>query len=128
MDESQEEETHPTDAHRDEAANVIHGASALAGAIGFFSPIPGADAVLISPIQAGLVLKLSLVYGQRPNAAVLRAAGYAAIAQLMGKGSTRLLTALIPGVGNFVRGGVAAGLTQAVGWAAVENLQEDGKL
>jgi len=128
MDETKQEETQPNNPHREEAAQVIHGAAAVAGAIGFFSPIPGADAVLISPIQAGLVLKLSSVYGQRPSAAVLRAASYAAIAQLMGKGSSRLVTALIPGVGNVVRGGVAAGLTEAVGWAAVENLEESGNL
>jgi uncharacterized protein (DUF697 family) len=114
--------------HRAEAENVIHAAAAVAGAVGFFSPIPGADAVLISPIQAGLVLKLSSVYGQRPSAAVLRAASYAAIAQLMGKGSSRLVAALIPGVGSWVRSGVAVGLTEAVGWAAVENLEESGNL
>ena len=122
------EDTHQEDPHREEASRVIHCAAAVAGAVGFFSPIPGADAVLISPIQAGLVLKLSSVYGQRPSAAVLRAAGYAAIAQLMGKGSSRLVAALIPGVGQLVRGGVAVGLTEAVGWAAVENLADGGNL
>lgn len=120
------EEEH--DRRREEATKSIHSAAAVAGAIGFLSPLPGADAVLISPIQAGLVLRLSSVYGQRPRAAALKAAGYAALGQMAGKGGARLLGALMPGVGAFVRGGVAAGVTEAVGWAVVENLEEDGSL
>ncbi len=114
------------DERRDQAAQAIHTASAVAGAIGFLSPIPGADAVLISPVQAALVLKLSSVYGQRPRAAALKAAGYATVGQMMGKGGARLLTALLPGLGSVVRGGVAVGVTEAIGWAVVENLEEEG--
>ena len=114
------------DSNRNEAAQVIHGAAAVAGAVGFLSPIPGADAVLISPIQAALVLKLSSVYGQRPSGAALKAAGYAALAQVMGKGAARFAGAFLPGFGSLVRGGVAVGVTEAVGWAVVENLEEDG--
>ena len=92
---------------RDEAARVIHSAAAAAAAVGFFSPLPGADAVLIGPIQAALVLKLTSVYEQRPRSAALKAAGYAAL-------------------GSVVGGGVAAGVTEAIGWAVVENLEEEG--
>ena len=109
---------------RDEASRAIHTAAAVAGAVGYMSPLPGADAVLISPIQAALVIKLSSVYGERPQAAVLKAAGYAAIGQLMGKGSARLLATLVPGFGQIVRGGVAVGVTEAVGWAVVDNLEQ----
>ena len=101
---------------RDEASRVSHAAAAAAGAVGYLSPLPGADAVLISPIQAALVIKLSSVYGERPQAAMLKAAGYAAISQLMGRGSARVLAALVPGFGQIVRGGVAVGVTEAVGW------------
>ena len=110
---------------REEATRVIHSAAAVAGAVGFLSPLPGADAVLISPIQAALVLKLTSVYGQRPAGSALKAASYAALGQLMGKGASRLLTSFLPGVGSVVRGGVAVGMTEAIGWAVVENLEED---
>ena len=114
------------EARNEEAAQSIHFAAAVAGAVGFLSPLPGADAVLIGPIQAALVLRLASVYEKRPRSAAIKAAGYAALGQLTGKGSARLLGALMPGIGPIVRGGVAAGVTEAIGWAVVENLEEEG--
>ena len=124
MAEQRDETT--TDERREEATRAIHTAAAVAGAVGFCSPIPGADAVLISPIQAALVLKLSSVYDRRPRADALKAAGYAALGQVVGKGSARFLSAFLPGIGSVVRGGVAVGMTEAIGWAVVENLEEGG--
>ena len=113
------------DKRREEASQVIHCAAAVAGAVGAFSPIPGPDALLISPIQALLVLKLASVYEQRPSASALRAAGYATLGQVMGKGTARLIAAFVPGLGSVVRGGVAVGVTEAIGWAVVENFEDD---
>ncbi len=113
------------DGRREKASHVIHSAAAVAGAVGFLSPLPGADAILLSPIQAALVLKLTSVYDQRPRAALLKSAGYAALGQVMGKGAARLAGACLPGSGSIVRGGVAVGVTEAIGWAVVENLEED---
>ena len=114
----------PLDSQKKQAAATIHGAGALAGAIGLLSPIPGPDAALIAPIQAILVLRLASLYGVRPSSAALRSAGYAALGQVVGKGSARVLAALIPGMGSIVRGGVAASMTEAIGWAVIDNLEE----
>ena len=114
------------DTQRGEASQVIHCAAAVAGVVGALSPIPGADAVLISPIQAALVLKLAMVYEQRPSGSALKAAGYATLGSVMGKGAARLIAAFVPGFGSIVRGGVAVGVTEAIGWAVVENLEENG--
>jgi uncharacterized protein (DUF697 family) len=112
------------DSQNQQARAAIHTAGALAGAVGLLSPIPGPDAALIAPIQAILVLRLASVYGVRPSAAALKSAGYAALGQVVGKGSARLLTAFVPGLGSVVRAGVAASMTEAIGWAVVENLEE----
>ena len=112
------------DSQKKQAAATIHGAGALAGAIGLLSPIPGPDAALIAPIKAILVLRLASLYGVRPSSAALRSAGYAALGQVVGKGSARVLAALIPGMGSIVRGGVAASMTEAIGWAVIDNLEE----
>ena len=58
------------------------------------------------------------------SAAALKSAGYAALGQVMGKSSARILTALLPGVGSVVRAGVAASVTEAIGWAVLDNLEE----
>lgn len=77
------------DSQNKQAAAAIHTATAgvLAGAVGLLSPIPGPDAALIAPIQAILVLRLASVYGVRPSSAALKSAGYAALGQVLGKGS-----------------------------------------
>ena len=53
------------DERKQQASRAIHTAGVAAGAIGFLTPIPGADAVLIEPIQTGLVLPLASVCGVR---------------------------------------------------------------
>lgn len=112
------------DERKQRASRSIHTAGVVAGAVGFLTPIPGSDAVLIAPIQAGLVLRLASVYGVRLPAAALKSAGYAALGGVLGKGAARLLGSLIPGFGNVVRAGVAASVTEAIGWAVLENLEE----
>ena len=67
------------------------------------------------------------MYGVRPSKAALRSAGYAALGGIVGKGSARLLISLIPGFGSVVRAGVAASVTEAIGWAVLENLEEGGE-
>ncbi len=63
------------DQRKQQASRAIHTAGVVAGAVGFLTPIPGSDAVLIAPIQAGLVLRLASVYGVRLPAAALKSAG-----------------------------------------------------
>jgi uncharacterized protein (DUF697 family) len=114
------------DERKEQASRAIHTAGVAAGAVGFLTPIPGADAALTAPIQAGLVLRLASVYGVRIPAAALKSAGYAALGGGIGKGSARLLVSLVPGFGSVARAGVAASVTEAIGWAVVDNLEEDG--
>ena len=114
------------DERKRQASRAIHTAGVAAGVVGFLTPLPGADAALIAPIQAGLVLRLSSVYGVRLSAAALKSAGYAALGGVLGKGSARLLTSLLPGFGSVVRAGVAASVTEAIGWAVLDNLEESG--
>lgn len=49
------------------------------------------------------MLRLASVYGVRPSAAALKSAGYAALGQVVGKGSARVLTAFVPGLGSIAR-------------------------
>ena len=108
----------------DEVATAIHSAGAAAGFVGLLSPIPGPDAVLIAPIQALLVLRLASIHGVKPSSAALKSAGYAALGQVIGRGSARVLSAFLPGIGSIVRVGVAVSVTEAIGWAVVDNFEE----
>ena len=58
----------------------------------------------------------------------VRAALYASLGRIVGKGGAGLLLRWIPGYGNVVRAAVAASVTEALGWAVVKKLRTDGRL
>ncbi|MBR6125234.1 GTPase [uncultured Fibrobacter sp.] len=105
-----------------QAKKRIIAATAAAATVGA-SPIPYSDAVILIPIQTGLVLAVLNVYGLK------FAGGAAAVAGLLtaigvknaGKAIAGNLIKMIPGVGSFVGGvinaAVAAAFTAAIGEA-----------
>ena len=121
---------------RQEAAKVIRLAMAASGAAAAV-PIPFAQSAVIVPIQAMMMARISVVYGQSMTSAV--AAGLAARALLSqgvgyaAKAAVRALLTWIPGFGAgaaVVQASVAVTFTWAVGeaWQRVlEALLRDGK-
>ena len=51
-----------------------------------------------------------------------------ALGGVVGKGSARLVASFVPGFGSVVRAGVAASVTEAVGWAVLDNLEQGESL
>lgn len=95
---------------------IIHSASGIAGLVGGVAPIPGSDAVLIMPVQVGMVIQLGRVFDVAITQSAARSAVLAALAQILGRGSARVITHFIPGVRNVVNGAVAVTVTEALGW------------
>ena len=60
--------------------------------------------------------------------AAVRSTLYASLGTIVGKGGANLVLRWIPVYGNVIRGVVAAGVTEALGWAVVQKLRTDGKL
>ena len=98
---------------------IIHTSSAIAGAVGALTPIPGSDAVLIMPVQVAMAVCLAAARGKSVSGSMLASAGVASVGQIIGKGASRWMTRWIPGAGNFVRAGVAISVTEGLGWALV---------
>ena len=111
-----------TPAQKDRCSVVIHAASGLAGVAGGVSPIPGPDAVLIMPIQVGMAIQLGRIFEVEVSESAAKSVVYATLAQILGKGSAKVLTFFMPGIGNVVRAGVAVAATEALGWSIAENL------
>jgi uncharacterized protein (DUF697 family) len=107
---------------RDRCSVVIHAASGLAGVVGGVSPLPGSDSVLIMPIQVGMVIQLGRIFEVEVSESAAKSVVYATLAQILGKGSAKVLTFFMPGIGNLVRAGVAVAATEALGWAIADNL------
>ena len=90
---------------------VIHSAAVACGGAGMM-PIPVVDAVPISAVQISMVLALGGIFHQKITESAAKAVISSAAGTLLGRTAVKL----IPGVGWFVSGTVAAALTEAIGW------------
>lgn len=95
------------------ACNVaIHTAAVASGGAGFI-PIPVADAVPISLAQIAMVVALGKIFDQEISESTAKGIISAAAATFVG----RNLIKFIPIAGWIASAGVAAGVTEAIGWA-----------
>lgn len=109
-------------------AAIIHSSSAAAGGAAAVSIIPGSDSVAIMPVQVAMITALADEFDVPWTDSAVRAALYASLGRIVGKGGAGLLLRWIPVYGNLVRAAVAASVTEALGWAVVKKLRADGGL
>lgn len=94
-------------------------ASAAAGAI----PIPVADALPITAAQLTMVIALGKIFDVKITESAAKGLIGAAASAFVG----RNLVKLIPVIGWGVSAGVAAGITEAVGWTIAVDFAKDAK-
>lgn len=99
---------------------AIHTASVAAGAGGAI-PIPIADAIPISAAQITMVIALGKVFDQEITLTAAKGAIAAAASTFVG----RNLIKLIPIAGWVVSAGVAAGITEAIGWTIAVDMAKN---
>ncbi len=99
---------------------AIHTASVAAGAGGAI-PIPVADAIPISAAQVTMVIALGKIFDQEITSAAAKGAIAAAASTFVG----RNLIKLIPIAGWIVSAGVAAGVTEAIGWTIAVDMAKN---
>jgi len=98
---------------------IIHGAAAAAAAIGGgLAQTPGSDTVLITPIQAAMVAAIGVEHGTPISKSAAAELILPFSAATLGRGISQFAVGWLPGVGNAVNAATAAGLTEAIGWAA----------
>lgn len=99
--------------------------ASIASGIAGVSPIPGTDVVPISAAQIGMVVNLGKIFGKDITLDTAKTIISATAATLIG----RNLVKCIPVIGWGISAVVAAGLTEAIGWAiAVEMTQIEEKI
>lgn len=117
------------EAMKEGARNIVHVASAAAGAVGA-SPIPGSDAPLIAAVQSGMIYKINTEFEidsstSNITSVVTGILGVTAVAQV-GKAVVANALKFIPGVGSVIGGAISAttaiALTEAVGHAYIQVL------
>ena len=115
----------------EKAKNIIHSASGAAGAVAL-SPIPFTDATLLVPIQVTMITSLFKAYDQKVMEGAVRGAVWAVAATSFGRGVVGNALKFIPGIGTTTGAAIsmatAVGLTKAIGWAIVNELESGEKV
>lgn len=103
------------DAKKAKAQAIIHTAAASAAAAGGLNPLPG-DALLITPIQTGMVVSLAYLYGFPAEA--IKGLMLPAIAEAAGVLTVGGLLKAFPGLGGVIEATIAGALTEVIGQLA----------
>lgn len=104
---------------------IIHAASVACGGVGTgLAQLPGSDNAVIVPIQIGMIVGLGAVFELNITESVAKSIIASAGATIAGRTMSQLLIGWIPGIGNAINTATAAGVTEAVGWIAVNNFYE----
>lgn len=117
-----------------ERATAITSTAAAAAAAAGATPIPFSDAVILVPIQLGMMASISIVYDIDVDKATMASIAATASATTAGKALAANMLKFIPGVGTVAGGTVnatiASGFTAAMGaaWTAVCMQLAQGKL
>jgi uncharacterized protein (DUF697 family) len=101
---------------------IIHTASVATGAMGII-PIGPADTLMITPTQIAMIISLGAVFNIRVSESVAKSILSGLAASFVGRFVASILLNFIPFLGWAIKGGTAAGLTEAIGWAAVAHFQ-----
>lgn len=100
-----------------EANTIIYSCSASAAAAAGLNPLPLSDALIITPIQIGMAVKLAKIYSIDSLGRNAMALLKTQLLSLLGKQLAASLTKFIPVVGQLINAGIAGGLTVALGFA-----------
>jgi uncharacterized protein (DUF697 family) len=104
-------------------AVIIHGAAATASGAAAISLIPGSDALAIMPIQIAMIAALAYEFGVDVSGAAIRSTMYASLGRILGQGGAGLLLRWTPIAGQIVRAGIAASVTEGLGWTAYKRFE-----
>jgi uncharacterized protein (DUF697 family) len=103
---------------------IIHTASVAAGGVGTgLAQIPLADNIVIAPIQITMITSLGAVFGIRVTEGMAKGIISTLAAGFVGRSISQLLIGWVPLLGNAINTATAAGITEAIGWAAVKHFQ-----
>lgn len=98
---------------------VIHSATIAAGGAGMI-PLPVADNVVIAPIQTAMIVALGKIFGHTISQGYAKSIVGTLFAGQLGTA----LVKMIPGGGIIIKAGVAASLTETLGWTIAKEFAE----
>ena len=105
---------------------IIHTAATAAAGVGAgMAQIPGSDAPVLAGIQTTMIIAVGYEHGVAVTKAAAADLVLTFMATMVGRGISQVLVGWIPGLGNVINATTAAGITEAVGWAADSYFAEE---
>ena len=107
---------------------IIHAASVAAAAVGGgLAQIPTSDTLIITPIQLAMITGIGRTLGIKLTESTAAATLASATAATIGRAGSQLMIGWWPIAGNAINAVTAAGLTEAIGWAAYKEFLYDSE-
>ncbi len=106
---------------------IIHSASVAAGGVGAgLAQIPGSDAPVLMTIQTGMIIGIAHQHDVSLGKTAAPDLVMTFAALMAGRGISQLLVGWVPVLGNAINATTAAGITEAIGWAANTYFSDEG--
>ena len=106
--------------------DIIHNAAASCAGVGFITAqVPLSDSLIIMPIQIKMIIDLGNVFNKEITESVAKSLLLSATASVVGRGVASALVGWVPVLGNSINASTAAGVTEAIGWAAAKHFDEE---
>ena len=103
---------------------IIHTAASASGGVGLgLAQIPFSDATIIVPTQIAMIISLGEVFELHITEPIAKGIIASAAAMYTGKGIAAAMGPIV-GIGNIVNGITAIGITEFIGWVAVDNFHQ----
>ncbi len=115
-----------TNDERGKCHAIIHTASVAAAGIGTgLANLPCSDTIPLQGIQITMIISLGKVFDISLTKALAKRVLSQFLGATVGKGIANVLTFWIPGVGNAINAGVAASMTETIGWLAANQFAKE---
>ena len=104
---------------------IIHSSAASAAAVGAgLAQIPSSDAPILVTIQTTMIVAIGAVFHKTVTESLAKSMLADFLGVTVGKTVANILIGWLPGIGNGINAVTAAGLTEAIGWAAAKEFDE----
>ncbi len=111
-----------TDEQRSKCGKIIHAASISGAAIGAgLAQLPGLDAPVLLAIEITMTISLGSVFGIDLSESAAKSIVLGTLGTIAGRGISQVLVGWIPGIGNIINAGTAAGIIEVLGWAVAND-------
>jgi uncharacterized protein (DUF697 family) len=120
---------HLTGEQRRDAASTVVTMGSMGAAAVTYAPIPLSDFLVVTPVQASMVLAVGRVYGREMNIAqaeeiLLELASVCGLSMLAQKSFATVSKLLLPGLGGFLAGPWAFTVTYGLGHVAIRYFED----